>query len=84
METVYAIQYDSKNQVLHAATGENKGKEAVGLTFDAKKDTFGKFLQKWNGDNRDLKETHDLAVSSDNSEIYLGQLNGEIDEFTYE
>ena len=48
MKTVYAIRYDPVNEVIHAATGENNGFEALGITFSAKKDTFGKMLQKWN------------------------------------
>jgi hypothetical protein len=52
MLTVYAIKYDGDNKVIHAVTGENKGAEAIGLTFDASKRNFGQLLQKWNGDNR--------------------------------
>jgi hypothetical protein len=52
MQTVYAIKYDGNNKVIHAVTGENKGAEAIGLTFDASKKGFGQLLQKWNGENR--------------------------------
>lgn len=83
MKTVYAIRYDPINQVIHAATGENKGSEALGLTFDASEKNFGKIVQRWNGEGRDLADSHDLAVSPDGSNIYFAQLNGEIDEFEY-
>lgn len=84
MKTVYSIEYDPINEVLHAATGENHGHEAVGLTFKASEKDFGKFLQKWNAKTHDLHDTHDLAISPDGSKIYLGQLNAEIDLFSYE
>ena len=64
MLTVYAIRYDEENNVLHAATGDNKQAEAVGLTFDASKEGFGKLLQKWNGEDRvvfsDVKINYEL------------------------
>ncbi len=47
MKTVYAIVYDPVNLVIHAATGENKGEDAVGLTFDVSPIGFGSLLQKW-------------------------------------
>jgi hypothetical protein len=52
MSTVYAIRYDPKNEVLHAVTGENRELEALGLTFDAKENSFGALLLKWNADSR--------------------------------
>lgn len=84
MLTVYAIKYDPDHEVLHAATGDNHNREASGLTFDAKAENFGKLLKKWDSENRDLKEVHDIAISPEGSAIYVGQLNGEIDEFTFE
>ena len=50
MKTVYSIEYDPINEVLHAATGENHGNDAIGLTFNANEKEFGTFLQKWNGE----------------------------------
>ena len=50
METVYSIEYDPINEVLHAATGENHGRDAIGLTFKADAENFGKLLQKWNAE----------------------------------
>jgi hypothetical protein len=47
MNTVYAIEYDPINEVLHAVTGVNSGEQQVGLTFDASKESFGKLLQHW-------------------------------------
>jgi len=47
MKTVYAIASDPVNLVIHAATGENKGEDPVGLTFDVSPIGFGKLLQKW-------------------------------------
>jgi hypothetical protein len=52
MQTVYAIKYDPMNQVLHAATGDNHRAEASGFTFDASKENFGKFLDKWAAEDR--------------------------------
>ena len=51
MATVYAIQYDPINKVIHAATGSNKNLEAFGLTFDANIEEFGKLIQKWTPKN---------------------------------
>ena len=51
MNTVYAIKYDKLNQVIHAATGSNSGLTPLGLTFDAKLDSFGNFIQKWEPKN---------------------------------
>jgi hypothetical protein len=51
MKTVYSIEYDPINEVLHAATGENHGHDAMGLTFKADEKDFGKFLQNWNAEN---------------------------------
>ena len=47
MKTVYAIKYDKQYEVIHAVTGSNDGAESYGLTFDAKLNNFGKFIQKW-------------------------------------
>jgi hypothetical protein len=33
---------------------------------------------------KDLKETHDFTIAHSGSLVYLAQLNGEIDEFTYQ
>lgn len=52
MRTVYAIKYDPINEVLHAATGDNRRRDAGGLTFVAKKDNFGKLIQKWDAEDR--------------------------------
>lgn len=84
MKTVYAIVYDPINQVIHAATGDNRGMEAIGLTFDASPIGFGKLLQKWSHKSEDLTGVHDIAISQDSKRVYVGQLNGEIDEFTYQ
>lgn len=84
MKTVYAIVYDPINLVIHAATGENSGEEAVGLTFDASPIGFGNLLQKWSHKTEDLAGVHDIAISPDTKRIYVGQLNGELDEFVYE
>lgn len=84
MNTVYAIEYDPINEVIQAVTGENKGKEAVGLTFDASEANFGSLLKIWKPKHVNLVEAHDLAISLDGSRIYTGQLNGEIDEFYFE
>lgn len=84
MNTVYAIKYDPEHGVIHAASGENSNANSVGLTFDATKANFGKVLNKWDDENRDLTEVHDIAVSPSGSKIYAGQLNGEIDMFTYQ
>ncbi len=84
MKTVYAIEYDPLNEVMHAVTGENHGHESIGLTFRADKEHFGVLQQKWNADNDDLSNTHDLAISPDGSKLYLGQLNAEIDLFAFE
>lgn len=84
MRTVYGIAHDPLNQVIHAATGDNHRKEAVGLTFDASPINFGKMLQTWAHKTEDLAEAHDIAISPDSKRIYVGQLNGEIDQFSYE
>ncbi|CAF0847958.1 unnamed protein product [Brachionus calyciflorus] len=84
MKNCYAIEYDPNNQLLHAATGYNSGQDAYGFTFYADHENFGQFKQKWNSPKIELNEVHDLALSPDGSTIYMGQLNGEIDEFTYE
>ena len=47
MLTVYAIKYDSSNEILHAVTGKNNDQKATGLTFSAKKNSFGNFLELW-------------------------------------
>lgn len=52
MNTVYAVKYDPVDEVLHAATGENHRKGGFGFTFDASKDNFGDFIQKWEADKR--------------------------------
>lgn len=52
MLTVYAIKYDPVNNVLHAATGENKNTEATGFTFDASEKGFGNFLNEWETENK--------------------------------
>ncbi len=83
MKTVYAVEYDPINQVMHAVTGDNHDSEAVGLTFDASPINFGKLIQKWSQKTGNLGEAHDIAVSPDTKHIYVGQLNGEIDAFTY-
>ena len=31
-----------------------------------------------------MKEVHDIVTSPEGSRLFLGSLNGEIDEFTYE
>ena len=51
MKTVYSIEYDPINEVLHAVTGENHGYDAVGLTFKADEKEFGNFVQKWNAES---------------------------------
>ncbi|RNA28303.1 peptidylglycine alpha-amidating monooxygenase [Brachionus plicatilis] len=58
--------------------------DSYGFTFYADESRFGQFKQRWNSLERDLEGVHDIALSPDGSAIYLGQLNGEIDEFTYE
>ena len=47
MKTVYAMEHDPINQVLHVATGDNHDAEALGLTFDVSPINFGKLNQKW-------------------------------------
>jgi peptidylamidoglycolate lyase len=84
MNTVFSIEYDPINEVLHAATGQNNGAKALGLTFKADAKNFGKLLQIWNGEKYDIFDTHDMAISPDGSKVYLGQLNSEIDLFSYE
>lgn len=84
MKTVYGITHDPLNQVIHAATGDNHNIEAVGITFDVSPIDFGKMLQTWSHKSEDLAGAHDIAVSPDAKRIYIGQLNGEIDQFTYE
>jgi DNA-binding beta-propeller fold protein YncE len=83
MKTVYAIEYDPFDQVIHAVTGSNGYMPSYGLTFGTGSDDFGKFLQKWESD-KDISDAHDIAVSPDSKTIYVGQLNGEIDTFSYE
>jgi len=83
MKTVYAIEYDPFNQVIHAVTGSNKFMPSSGLTFSASTDNFGMFIQKWKPTTEDLTDAHDIAVSPDSKHIYIGQINGEIDEFSY-
>lgn len=46
MNSVFSIKYDHVNELVYA-TGFNNGIEAVGLTFGADEQSFGKFLQKW-------------------------------------
>ena len=46
MKTVYAIEYDPLNEVIQAVTGPNNRVEAEILTFDARKDSFGKLLKR--------------------------------------
>jgi len=36
------------------------------------------------GLRQDLVGVHDIAISPDMKKIYVGQLNGELDEFKYE
>lgn len=84
MATVYAIEYDPVNEVLQAVTGDNASEKPVGLTFSAKKENFGHRLLIWDADKNDLKRAHDIALTRDGSKIFLGQLNGEIDEFSYD
>jgi len=84
MKTVYAIEYDPFNQVIHAVTGSNSYMPSYGLTFSADTDNFGKLLHKWQTSNEDLTDSHDIAVSPDSKRIYVGQLNGEIDEFLFQ
>ena len=48
MKTTFAIEYDHTNEVIHASTGQNYGTQAYGLTFDARENNFGLFLDKWN------------------------------------
>lgn len=81
METVYAIVYDPINDLLHAATGDNHRAESIGLTFDMSPLFFGDFLYKWSDKNVELSAAHDIALSPDAKKIYVGQLNGEIDQF---
>jgi hypothetical protein len=50
MKTVYAIEYDPFDQVIHAVTGSNGYMPSYGLTFGTGSDDFGKFLQKWESD----------------------------------
>jgi hypothetical protein len=105
MKTVYAIEYDPFDQVIHAVTGSNGYMPSYGLTFGTDSNDFGKFLQKWESDKvirldilkilftislilffklKDISDAHDIAVSPDSKTIYVGQLNGEIDTFSYE
>lgn len=56
MATVYAIKYDPTEQVLHAATGDNHGGDGLGFTFDASKDNFGTFVQKWSAEDRVIEK----------------------------
>ncbi len=51
MKTVYAIEYDPLNEVIHAVTGPNNRVEAEILTFDARKDSFGELLKRTTSDN---------------------------------
>lgn len=51
MKTVYSIVYDPVNKVIHAATGSNKQEKSIGLTFSARRSSFGKLLQIWDGGN---------------------------------
>lgn len=51
MKTVYAIEYDPFNQVIHAVTGSNSYMPSYGLTFSADTDNFGKLLHKWQTSN---------------------------------
>lgn len=85
MKTVYAIKYDPLNQVIQAATGDNHDLEAYGLTFDVDPISvnFGKLIQKWSHKTEDLAGAHDIAISPQADKIYIGQLNGEVDEFDY-
>lgn len=83
MRTVYAIQYDQANEVLHAVTGENHRQPAIGLTFDAAKSAFGKLIQRWDAEKVDLADAHAMAISKDGSRLFVGQLNGQINEFSY-
>ena len=50
MKTVYAIEYDPFDQVIHAVTGSNGYMPSYGLTFGTDSNDFGKFLQKWESD----------------------------------
>lgn len=84
MNTVYGIVHDPINQLFHVATGENRNAEAVGLTFDVSPINFGKMIQKWTHKTEDLSGAHDIAISPDSKHIYIGQLNGELDEFLYQ
>lgn len=83
MKTVYAIEYDPFSQVIHAVTGSNSYMPSYGLTFSTDSDSFGTLVQRWQPENEDLTDSHDIAVSPDSSKIYIGQLNGEIDEFSF-
>jgi len=49
-KTVYAIEYDPLNGVIHAATGSNGFMPAYGLTFSTDANDFCKLLQKWESD----------------------------------
>lgn len=84
MRTVYAIEYDPFNQVIHAITGSNSYMPSYGLTFNANTDNFGNLIQKWQTTSEDLTDSHDIAISPDSKHIYVGQLNGEIDEFSFQ
>jgi len=50
MKTVYAIEYDPFNQVIHAATGSNSYMPSFGLTFSTDDATFGTLVQRWQPD----------------------------------
>ncbi len=53
MKTVYAIEFDPINMVIHAVTGSNKNFEAFGLTFDTRYESFGELIQNWSSEVND-------------------------------
>jgi len=81
MKTVYAIVYDPMNELLHVVTGDNHNSESTGLTFDMSPINFGALHNKWSDKDVDMSEAHDIALSLNAKQIYIGQLNGEIDQF---
>lgn len=85
MKTVYALKYDPTYEFILAVTGANDDQPSVGLTFNASSlERLGDLVNVWDSNEAVLSDSHDLAVSRDGKNVYVGQLNGEIDQFLVE
>ncbi|KAL3866558.1 hypothetical protein ACJMK2_043847 [Sinanodonta woodiana] len=69
---IFAISYDPTNRNMYAVTGSDPMgiKPPVGLTMNLN----GKLLEIWGPTNTDFEAPHDLAVSPDGRELYVGDI----------